>query len=158
VSFTLRVVNDLWELEFSEEPSFVHALNMAPEVIEPELNSGLWLLVVFPVWSGAVRDSVSAAIAVAKDYDGKFQLGVRPFDSYDEIYKWWPSSEAPSTAQVLLAVKEEGPRRELHISTDPSSSPLWLVLRDGQVIRHGAGPRSKEQLSEVMQGVFSSML
>jgi hypothetical protein len=155
MSFELRVVNDLWELKFLDEPSYVHALKMAPESMEPELNAGVWLVVVFPVWSGPVRDSVRAAITFVKDHGGKFQLGVRPFDSHDEIYKWWPVTESPSAGKVLLAVKEEGPRRELHISTDPSSSPLWLVLRDGEVIHHGAGPRSKEQLSDLMQGVLS---
>jgi hypothetical protein len=154
MSFKVQPIEgDRWELVFFDEPSYIHALKMAPEAMEPELRSGVWLVVVFPVWSAPVRDSVRAAIALVKDHDGRFQLGVRPFDSHDEIYKWWPVTEAPSAGKVLLAVKEEGQRREIHISTDPSSTPLWLVLRDGQVIHHGAGLRSKEQLSELMQGV-----
>jgi hypothetical protein len=156
MSFKVQpVVGDMWELVFSDEPSYIHALKMAPEAIEPELHSGVWLVVTFPVWSAPVRHSVLASIACAKDHGGKFQLGVRPFDSHDEIRKWWPVSNAPPAGKVLLAVQDEGPRREIHISTDPSSSPLWLVLRDGQVIHQGAGPRSKEQLGELMQGVQS---
>lgn len=156
MSFKVQPIEgDRWELVFSDEPSYIHALKMAPEEMEPELHSDVWLIVVFPVWSAPVRDSVRSAIALVKDHDGKFQLGVRPFDSLDEIYKWWPVTEAPSAGKVLLAVNEDGPRREIHISTDPSSSPLWLVLRDGQVIHHGAGPRSKEQLNELMQEALS---
>jgi hypothetical protein len=154
MSFKVQPIEgDKWELVFSDEPSYVHALKMAPEAMEPELHSGVWLVVTFPVWSAPVRHSVLAAIAFVKDHGGKLQLGVRPFDSHDELYKWWPGTEAPSPSKVLLAVQEEGPRHEMHISTDASSSPLWLVLRDGQVIHQEAGPRSKEQLSELMQGV-----
>ena len=151
------IEGDKWELVFSDEPSYVHALVMAPEKMEPELHSGVWLVVTFPVWSGPVRDSVRAAIALVKDHGGKFHLGVRPFDSHDEIHKWWPVTEAPAAGKVLLAVKEEGPHREIHISTDPSSNPLWLVLRDGQVIYQGTGPRSKEQLNELMQEVLQPL-
>jgi hypothetical protein len=155
MSFKVQPIEgDKWELVFSDEPSYIHALKMAPEAMESELNSGVWLVVTFPVWSTPVRHSVLAAVACAKDNGGKFQLGVRPFDSHDEIHEWWPVSEAPSAGKVLLAVQDEGPRREIHISTDPTSSPLWLVLRDGLVIHQGAGPRSKEQLSELMQGVL----
>ncbi len=158
MSFEIQPIeSDKWKLVFFDEPNYVRALKMAPEAIEPELDSGVWLVVVFPVWSGPVRDSVRAAIACAKYHGGKFQLGVRPFDSHDEIYKWWPDAKAPSAGEVLLAVQEEGSRREIHISTGLSSSPVWLVLRDGQVIHQGAGPRSKEQLSELMQGVFQPL-
>lgn len=152
MSFKVQPIEgDKWELVFSDEPSYVHALKMAPESREPELNTGVWLVVTFPVWSAPVRHSVLAAIACAKDHGGKFQLGVRPFDSHDEVYKWWPGSDAPAADKVSLAVRGEPPRQEIHISTDPTSSPLWLVLRDGQVVYQGAGPRSKEQLSELMQ-------
>lgn len=155
MSFEIQPIEgDAWKLVFFDEPSYVHALKMAPEAMEPELSSGAWLVVVFPVWSGPVRDSVRAAISCAKDYGGKFQLGVRPFDSHDEIYKWWPVSEAPTAGKVLLAVQGDGPRRAIQISTDPSSSPMWLVLEDGQIVHQGAGPRSKEQLSELMQSAL----
>lgn len=158
MSFKVQPIEgDKWELVFSDEPSYIHALKMAPETMEPELHSGIWLVVVFPVWSVPVRDSVRAAIALVKDHGGKFQLGVRPLDSHDEIYKWWPVTKAPAAGKVLLAVKEEGPQREIHISTDPSSNPLWLVLRDGQVIYQGTGPRSKEQLNELMQEVLQPL-
>lgn len=156
MSFKVQTIEgDKWELVFSDEPGYVHALKMAPEAMEPEVKSGVWLVVAFPVWSAPVRHSVLAAVACAKDHDGEFQLGVRPFDSHEEIYKWWPVREKPSAGEVLLAVRDEGPRREIHISTDPSSSPMWLVLRDGQVIYQGAGSRSKEQLSELMQAALA---
>jgi len=155
MSFEVQPIEgDKWKLVFSDEPSYIHALEMAPESREPELNTGVWLVVTFPVWSGPVRHSVRAAIACAKDHGGKFQLGVRPFDSHDEIYKWWPGGEAPAAGKVLLTVRGEPQRQEIHISTDPSSSPMWLVLRDGQVVHQGAGPRSKEQLSELMQAAL----
>jgi hypothetical protein len=156
MSFELRAIDGgKWELLFSDEPSYIHALNMAPDSIEPEMKSGLWLIVVFPVWSSPVRHSVRAALACAKDYGGKFQLGVRPYDYYEEIFKWWPGGKVPSEGDQLLVAWDE-PRRELHISTDSSSSPIWLILRDGQVVNQGAGPYSRQQLSELMQSVLGA--
>ena len=151
MSFQLvPIAGDKLELVFTDEPEYIHALKMAPECREAELNSGIWLIVTFPVWSGPVRHSVLAAVACAKDFDGRFQLGVRPFDFHEEIYKWWPGDEAPSPAEVLIDVREESSRREVHISSDPAASPIWLVLRDGQVMHQAAGPRSRDQLKELM--------
>jgi hypothetical protein len=124
---------------------------MAPESREPELDSGRWLVVAFPVWSGPVRESVRAAIECAKNHGGQFQLGIRPFNSHDEICKWWPGDEKPSAGQLSLAVGGEPSHREIHISANPTSNPIWLVLRDGEVIHQGRGPRSKAELSQLMQ-------
>ncbi len=155
MSFELQhIAGDNWELVLSDEPGYVHALKMAAESMEPELKTGVWLVVTFPVWSVPARHSVLAAIGCAKDYGGKFQLGIRAFDSHEELYKWWPVTEAPSAAKVLLVVHDESSRREINISTDPASSPIWLVLRDGQVVDQGAGPRNKQQLSELMQATL----
>lgn len=151
MSFEVQPIEgDKWKLVLCDEPSYIHALEMAPEAMEPELNTGVWLVVAFPVWSGPVRDSVRAAITCAKDHGGQFQLGIRPFDSHDEIIKWWPLREAPTAGRVLLAVRNEPPKLEVHMSADPSNIPMWLVLRDGQVIHQEAGPRSKEQLSDLL--------
>ena len=155
MSFELQhTEGDKWELVLSDEPVYVHALKMATASMKPDLKTGLWLVVTFPVWSVPARHSVLAAIACAKDHGGKFQLGVRPFDSHEELYKWWPVTEAPSAAKVLLVVHDEGSRREINISTDPASIPIWRVLRDGQVLFQGTGPRNKEQLSELTQAAL----
>jgi hypothetical protein len=142
-----------WELVFYDEPSYIKALKMAPESLEPELSIGIWLIVAFPVWSTPVRYSVLAAVACAKDYGGKLQLGVRPFEAHGEIYKWWPGRHSPSPEKVWLAVENKPPQLEIHISTDPSSNPIWLLLRKGEAIHQGVGPRSREELNELIQGM-----
>ncbi len=152
MSYRLQHIRDnTWELVFSDEPEYIHALQMAPKEMEPELSSGIWLVVTFPVWCGPARDSVRAALCCAKGYSGMFQLGVRPLYFHQEIYNWWPSSETPPAAETSLAVRNEPPRLEIRLSTDSSSNPIWLVLQDGQVTYQGIGPRSKEQLSQLMQ-------
>lgn len=153
MSFEIKVVNGVWDVVLLEEPSYIHALKMAPEAMEPELWSGTWLIVVFPVWSGPVRQSVRAAITCANQYGGKFNLGIRPYDYHDEISRWWPVVEIPAGGEMSLTVKDEPHRREVHIATDTSADPAWLVLKDGQVIHQGAGPRSVEQLGVMMQGI-----
>lgn len=139
---------------FSDEPDYIHALQMAPEAMEPELGSGIWLIVAFPVWSGPVRDSVRASVACAKRYGGKFHLGVRPFDYHEEMIRWWPADETPAGGEMTVTLQDAPHRREVHITTDNSTDPIWLVLKDGRVIHRAAGPRSAEQLNEMMYGII----
>lgn len=144
-----------WKLVLFGAPGNVHALTCAPEAMEPELSSGTWLVVVFPVWSGPVRRSVRAACSYAEGIDGKLQLGVRPFENYEEIVKWWPTSESPPRGAMLCHVNDASPLREVHIATDSSSYPMWLVLRDGAVLYEGAGPRTKEQIAQLVQAALA---
>jgi hypothetical protein len=146
---------DAWKIVFFEEPSYIHSLTMAPEAIEPELLVGVWLVVVFPIWSGPVRASVTAAMSCAKDYEGKFQLGVRPFEAHEELLRWWPTGSPPGPDKMVVAVKDEKGQRELHLSMDLSYSPKWLVLRDGRIVYEGGGLRSQEQLSELMKTMLA---
>ena len=144
------VENGKFKLMFSDEPAYVHALDMAPEAREPELNVGTWLIVAFPVWSSPVRQAVREAIACVKEQGGKFQLGVRPFDSYHEFSGWWPDSGPQIGGQGTMTVLDGPARREIRLSADHTRLPLWLVLKDGQVVRQEAGPRSKAELKELM--------
>ncbi len=148
------IEGDNWEVVLLDEPSYIHALKMAPEVMEPELGSGTWLVVTFPVWSGPARHSVQAAVACAKQYAGRFNLGIRPFDSHDEISRWWPTTDLPAESKTSVTEVNDGQRREVHIATDTSTDPAWLVLKDGQVVYRGTGARSAEQLTEMMQSVL----
>jgi hypothetical protein len=153
MSFEVQVVEeDKWKVAFIDEPSYLHALGMAPDHIEPELLSGTWLVVVFPVWSVPVRESVHAAIVVAKEFDGKFQLGVRPFNSSDENRKWWPNDPPPSVEIIVTSTQDVGEKRELRISSDGAKLPLWLVLRGGRIYSQASGPRTKDELSDLMAG------
>src|SRR5438094_606486 len=96
-----RGAGDKWKLIVSEEPGFVHALPVAPASLEPELNSGTWLIVAFSIWSIHDRHSVLGAINCAKRFGGRFQLGIRPYDSFEENARWWPIAE-PLPASNLV--------------------------------------------------------
>jgi hypothetical protein len=159
MSFKIQPIeNDKWELVFFSEPSYITALPMDPESIEPELMCGIWLIVVFPVWSRPVIDSVNEAISCVKFYDGCINLGVRPFDGHEWIYKWWPSQKKPLSVDVLQTISRTSTHLAIHLSSDSSSIPLWLAMVDGHVRYQGAGPRSKKQLSEMIQGIISDPL
>jgi hypothetical protein len=146
---------DTWKIVFFEEPSYIHSLKMAPEAIEPELLVGDWLVVVFPIWSVPVRASVTAAMSCSKNFEGKFQLGVRPFNAHEELLRWWPNGSPPGPDKIIVAVKDEHGQRELHLSADLSYSPKWLVLRDGQIVYAGGGLRTQSQLGELMQKLLA---
>jgi hypothetical protein len=122
-----------YEFEIEDEPSYVHALPMSLPLLEPRLNSGLWLVVYFPVWSGPERSSVLAAIRAVKGHDGRIQLGVRPFDNYEEIFAWWPTGKDGAVA----ALKEF-----------PSIG--WVALHDGKVLYEGAGLKTEAEVDELI--------
>jgi hypothetical protein len=154
MSFKTELIDDMWELRFSDEPAFVHALKMAPDALEPELVSGTWLVVAFGVWSIHDRQSVRAAIDCSKRFDGKFQLGIRPFDYFSENATWWPDQQPLAEDNVICEVRGERPRLEVRISPDLSASPLWLVLQDGRVLRQETGQRRTVEVIKMMRSVL----
>jgi hypothetical protein len=145
-----------WKVVFFDEPKYIRALMIAPEAREPELESGAWLIVVFAVWSGHDRRAVCDAVAFAKEYGGVFQLGARPYDFPEELRSWWPQPSAPIIGKSILTLVDEPDRKEIHISGDPTGSPAWLILKDGQVVHQAVGRRSKSELRQMVQGILHS--
>jgi hypothetical protein len=155
MSFEVRAIDaHTWEVSIPGEPAHIHALKMAPESIEPELMQGVWLVVAFPVWSAPVRESVSAALGCARDNSGLYQLGIRPFESHDELRTWWPLCGAPAVTGLALSAWRGGLGLDIRISPRSSNDPLWLVLDEGRVAYHGCGPRSEAHLRALVQDVI----
>ena len=156
MSFQLQVIEgDKYRVVFQDEPPYIHSLKMAPETIEPELASDNWLIVAFPVWSTPARHSVIAAIACAKQYEGKFHLGVRPYESNHEMSSWWPGNEVSSNNETLVTAVVDSGQNIVNITTDPMANPLWLVLTNGRVVYQGTGPRVSEQLCDIVQCIVN---
>lgn len=89
MSFSVRTLEDgSYEIVFEKEPAYCRSLTMSPAEIEPELLEGSWLVLLFAIWSVADRTAIEEALSVAKMFDGKVQLGVRPFDRHEEIGRW----------------------------------------------------------------------
>ena len=95
------------ELILEGEPPYCRVLPMAPVEREPELNRGLWLVLLFAAWSGPDRRAIPVALSVVKGFQGQVQLGIRKFSDHAEIKTWCPE------------VREQW------------GSPIWLILRDG---------------------------
>ena len=156
MSFQLQVIEgDKYRVVFQDEPPYIHSLKMAPETIEPELASDNWLIVAFPVWSTPARHTVIAAIACAKQYEGKFHLGVRPYESNHEMSSWWPDKEVSSNNETLVTAVVDSGQNIVNITTDPMANPLWLVLTNGRVVYQGTGPRVSEQLCDIVQCIVN---
>jgi hypothetical protein len=114
-------------LVLTGEPNYIVALTMAPDELEPELRYGSWILLAFAIWSGPDRIAVGDAISLAKALAGGVRLGIRPFDDHAEFSRWCP--------QV----------NEKH------ASPIWLVLRDGLLIRERVGVIGSEQFEDLVR-------
>ncbi len=100
---------------------------MAPSSRERELNCGNWIVLAFAVWSGPDIAAIDTALVAAKRFNGKIQLGIRPFDQYTEMKTWCP---------------------EARVSYQ---SPIWLLFQEGQLVAEFHGPQSQEQLIEIIQ-------
>jgi thioredoxin-like negative regulator of GroEL len=121
----------LFELVFIDEPEYCQALMMSPTLKEAKLSDGIWLILLFAVWSAPDQEAIKTAVTLAKKFNGKFQLGVRPFDEHQENGLWCPE------------IKEA------------FASPIWLVFENGQLIAEHVGLRS-EELDNMIQNALES--
>lgn len=112
-----------------DEPSYVHALVAAPSAREPELNTDNWLVMAFAVWSTPDNLAIQTALDVARCFGGKLNLGLRPFDDTEELDAWCPGLEYCG------------------------QSPLWVLLRDGEVCMKRSGILAVDELIEMIGDV-----
>lgn len=109
-------------IEFEGEPAYCHALEQAPKAMEGKLANGKWVVLLFPVWSGPDRLSITTALDVAKFYSGRLQVGVRPVDDYSENEQW---------CSGLAGVY---------------NTPIWLMIQNGTVQEIRTGQHSIDSL------------
>lgn len=115
-------------MTLTDEPPYSYALDAAPSAREPELNTGNWLVMAFAVWSIPDNLAIQTALDVAKRFGGKLNLGLRPFDDSDELGAWCPGLEYGG------------------------QSPLWVLLRDGEVCMERSGILAVDELIELIGG------
>lgn len=112
------------------ESSYSHALRAAPSARESELNTGNWLVMAFAVWSTPDNLAIQTALDVTKRFGGKFNLGLRPFDDLEELGVWCPDLE------------------------NDGQSPVWVLLRDGEVCVKRSGVLAVDELVEVIGNAY----
>lgn len=110
-------------IKLLNQPSYCHGLRFAPDSMEVPLRSGAWLVMNFAIWSGPDIQAIQVALRAAKSFNGRIKLGIRPFDCHDELRRWCPP------------VKEN------------CASPVWLLLKDGQLIHELACIRSEQEIA-----------
>lgn len=93
-------------LLLENEAPYIKALDATPPAREPELDHGVWLILAFAAWSIPDIAAIETALEAAKHFNGRVNLGLRPFDDFEEFANWNPG-------------------------TAPTSSPYWILLRDG---------------------------
>lgn len=116
-------------VSLSNAPGWVHTLSAHEPSVEPKLKTGTWLVVVFAVWSSPDINSVHEAVEGLRRHGGSVQLGVRPFERYEEIGEC-------NGGRVPL-----GP------------TPLWVMVVDGRVIRTEWGSRNAQEVDRMVAGL-----
>jgi hypothetical protein len=102
--------------------AYVLPLKMAPVKREPVLDRGTWLILLFAVWSAPDREQIATLMEIDQQLTKDLQFGVRPFDDRLEFRSWCPTL------------------------SDEWGSPIWLLLRDGEVAGKLVGTREKPEL------------
>jgi hypothetical protein len=110
------------------EPPYCRGLAAAPLAREPELGSGLWLVMAFAAWSVSEIGAIQSALDAVKRFGGKVNLGLRPFDNLEEQGTWCPE------------LMKDG------------NSPLWVLLRDGDVCMKRQGLLRADALVDAIEG------
>lgn len=117
---------DKYELQIEGAPPFVHPLRPKPDRMEPELKTGVWLIIVFPIVSHRDIACLAPAIRAATDLKRVVNVGIRPFEDYDETEQWY--GEYGYTA-----------------------SPLWLILQEGEVLYETKGPLKQDEIRAMLE-------
>src|SRR6266487_3739751 len=126
MSYRIEPTDGHFAIRLQGEPENCHALTMAPSDREEELNHGLWLVVVFAVWSGPDRKAIDTALEIGHELGDKVQIGIRPFDRKEELQAWCPEGKIQWV------------------------SPIWLVLKDGKSVNEMFGSQSRQKVFEAV--------
>jgi hypothetical protein len=119
-----------YDFLLKDEPLYCKSLPGTPLELRQELARGLWLVLVFAVWSGPDREAVQTALSAVKLFGGRVQLGLRAFDRHEEVRALWPH------------VKES------------LGSPIWLILRDGKLLEEHVGAFSRRVVTNWLRQVL----
>ncbi len=100
-----------------------HALNAKSWLDENvKLDTGLWVILWVYPWSVTSAMSIPVAIETISTLDGNVQLGIHCGDGEWHLHEWCP-----------LAPPE-------------ASDPVWLFLRDGEIVGQAIGFTGKQQI------------
>jgi hypothetical protein len=121
-----RGPNGDFQVILTGEPPICEPLPQAPGVIEPDLKHCAWLVLLVAVWSGPDRDAIRTALRVGKEVGDTIRVGLRPFDSHDEIRAWYPE------------VREQ------------YRSPVWLTLKEGALLEERFGTLPQKEVREMV--------
>lgn len=115
--------------DLRDKPSNLTLLVSHPDVIEPELTRGRWLILVFSLLNA---DDIHQAISspeLSTRLDGICRVAVRPSLHFEETPKWLP--------------EVEDDLRSRH--------GLWFLLEGGVVIRYSSGFQGHDDLIRFAQ-------
>jgi hypothetical protein len=150
--------NHRFNVRFTGEPNYIRGLQMAPSHREFELESGVWLVVAFAVWSIHDRASIGDAVAVTKRYGGRFNLGVRPFDSRDEFEEWLPGGARAVPEPELVEHRSGAVLNGIEIRGRKEGTPLWFWFAEGRLVQQRYGTMAPAIISDFIENALRSSL
>jgi len=141
----------------TDEPDYIVPLQIAPSSLEDCLKQGRWLVVSMSVWSVHDFRAGLHAIKLVKEQGGVVKLGLRPFNYPKENATWVPGLGAERmTDQVEISVAEHDGRREVTIQGKADSSPVWLVIAEGNVVGVRFGQLSTAEIEDLISQLLST--
>ncbi len=127
-------MNNDYVIVFKDEPSFCYSLSMKQKHGEEIINTGLWLILLFAVWSMPERNAIQTALDAVKTFNGRVNLGVRPFDNHNEFKYWCDEIE------------------------EKYGSPIWLFFKEGVKLGELIGIRSENEIKQALDVFLGSQI
>ena len=100
-------------------------LQSNPQVIDPELQKGRWLLLVYSVLSVQDVDAANRCAGLAHKLTGDLKVAMRPITTFEEPERWLPDYQ-----------KIRG----------DAGTPWWIIMDSGRVVRWKNGWMSNEEV------------
>ncbi len=113
-------------VELQNKPENLVLLDSHPEVIEPALSRGRWLVLVYSLLNSSDLRQANDCRELATRLEGVCKVAIRPTMDFTETTKWLPG------------IDDEIEGRH----------GLWFLLQDGVVIRVDAGYKTDDELIE----------
>jgi hypothetical protein len=150
MGFEIVVGDDTYTVKLSDEPNWVFGLRSGDRIAA--VGDDLCFVVAFSVWSTPNREAAYRAVEIAKMQVGSVRVCLLPYDYPEELGAWLPSeAERPDTI-VQESTTEKGVVH-VSISQKEHTSPIWLVVQDGETVEFRQGPLRNDEITRLLSVV-----
>lgn len=127
-----RLPNGKLHPTMKNKPANLLLLDSHPEAIEPELESGQWLVLVYSIYNPQDILMMRTTATISQRFAGRCRVAIRPTKGFEDLPKWLPESDA-----------QYG-----------NEHPVWFALEDGKIVGLTGFHLSEDEINEFVDKSF----